>query len=204
MKLVLKMDWVQVWDDVLPEDYCKKIVTNQRKLLFDQPLHNDPEKNLTETGERVRTSMQSFITDGSDKLINEKTYELTQIPIENYENTSVIRYREGEEYKLHHDYFHQVDERYAAQMKNGGNRLSTAMFILDGNCTGGETYFPHLSNLKISPKTGRCVIWQNIFFTNVFGDIKINLNGESEHAGSLVKSGEKWIATKWIRAQKWQ
>ena len=41
-------------------------------------------------------------------------------------------------------------------------------------------------------------------FKTVFGDIKINLNGESEHAGSLVKSGEKWIATKWIRAQKWQ
>ena len=34
MKLVFKIDWLQVWDDVLSEEYCKKIVDNQKKRVI--------------------------------------------------------------------------------------------------------------------------------------------------------------------------
>ena len=223
MKLVFKIDWLQVWDDVLSEEYCKKIVDIQKKELFNQPLV-DPISEESKEANKHRTSMQSFIKKDSnlDKDINEKTYKLTNIPIENYEETSVIRYKEGQEYKLHNDYFFPErtwspdsfndESDYEIAMSEGGNRISTALFILDGNCEGGETYFPRLNNLLIKPKTGRVIIWQNIFsfkkinypFYNEFENTKYTLNEKSQHAGRPVISGEKWIATKWIRESKWK
>ena len=75
MKLVFKIDWLQVWDDVLSEEYCKKIIDNQKKELFNQPLV-DPISEESKEANKHRTSMQSFIKKDSDldKDINEKTY----------------------------------------------------------------------------------------------------------------------------------
>ena len=71
MKLVFKIDWLQVWDDVLSEEYCKKIVDNQKKELFNQPLV-DPISEESKEANKHRTSMQSFIKKDSnlDKDIN--------------------------------------------------------------------------------------------------------------------------------------
>tara|TARA_Y100001973_G_C5131858_1_gene298217 strand:+ start:444 stop:1028 length:585 start_codon:yes stop_codon:yes gene_type:complete len=193
MKLVLETRWLKVYDDVLPKIYCDKIIKKQKEKLYNQPL--DPENEV----EGIRTSMQSFITEGSlDTLINEKTLKITKIPIKQYESTSVIRYKTGEEYKAHHDYFGEI-ERFADTVAKDGDRLATALFILNGDCEGGETHFPYLDNLKIAPKTGRCIVWQNIFLLNILGEPEISYNEDSLHAGLPVINGEKWIATKWIR-----
>ena len=56
-----------------------------------------------------------------------------------------------------------------------------------------------IDNLKIAPKTGRCIVWQNIFLLNILGEPEISYNEDSLHAGLPVINGEKWIATKWIR-----
>ena len=44
----------------------------------------------------------------------------------------------------------------------------------------------------------------NYPFYNEFENTKYTLNDKSQHAGRPVISGEKWIATKWIRESKWK
>ena len=191
MELVFQSQWLQVWDNVLSKSYCEKIKKTQLNQLENQQLRTKD----------YRTSNQSFIDAelNIDDRINDITFELTKIPKAHYEETSVIRYEKGQEYKIHHDYFHHDDPDFEGSFRNGGHRIATALFILDGKCKGGETYFPHMNHLRIKPKTGRCIIWQNIFMSEVFGRPRIQYNTESEHAGLPVESGEKWIATKWIR-----
>ena len=200
MELVFESEWLNVYDNVLEKSYCDQLKEHQSNQLFVQPLKasKDPLKS--------RTSTVSFVPndDPIDNIINQKTFELTSIPVEQYEETSVIRYQLNQEYQHHHDYFVPQHPDWEKEMKNGGNRILSAIFILDGNCEGGETHFPFLDDLKIKPKTGRCIIYQNIWLMESVGKVIAKYNERSYHAGLPVTAGEKWIATKWIRSSHMQ
>ena len=118
------------------------------------------------------------------------------------EATSVIRYNKGQEYKPHHDFFHPESAVYNDEIKRGGNRIATVLFYLNDDFDGGETIFPD-SGVKIQPKLGRCIVWENMFQVQNFGELKQILNYDSLHAGLPVISGKKYIATKWIRENKY-
>ena len=115
IEVVIKSDWLHVYDNVLDKEYCKSIIDHQKKRLINQEL--EPVKI---GGEDVnwRTSMQSFIPPNSDidRLLNTKTFELTKITPSNYEETSVIRYKKGEEYKMHHDFAHPSEPNYKKEI----------------------------------------------------------------------------------------
>lgn len=59
---------------------------------------------------------------------------------------------------------------------------------------GGTTKFP-LINLDIVPKKGTAIIWYNLDKNN-------NRNKYSNHSGSPIIKGEKYIITKWFREKK--
>ena len=65
------------------------------------------------------------------------------------------------------------------------------MIYLNDVEEGGTTYFKYL-DINIKPKKGMAVIWNNL---NKDGSI----NPNTEHCGSPVIKGEKYIITKWFR-----
>ncbi len=98
-------------------------------------------------------------------------------------------YEVGEEFKHHHDFFHnpEGDERFAVQ----GDRTWSLMVFLNHVEEGGETEFPDHS-LLIKPEPGMAVFWKNI---DIYGNQKF----DTLHAGLPVKKGKKYIITKWYR-----
>ena len=136
----------------------------------------------------------------SDNLITSRikkiVFEHTNLPIENMEKLCVIKYNIGGEYQNHQDFFHPSTSYYDNIMLRGGQRVKTAMFYLNDNFAGGETNFPKL-NIKIIPKLGKMVIWDNILPSG-------ELNYDSMHAGLPVISGIKYICTVWIRESKFK
>ena len=56
--------------------------------------------------------------------------------------------------------------------------------------------FPKI-DFKIKPELGMCVAFLNMFDDDEF-------NEESLHAGLPVTSGEKYIATKWVRGKEFK
>ncbi|MFN3819063.1 prolyl hydroxylase family protein [Blastomonas sp.] len=105
------------------------------------------------------------------------------------------RYTKGQQFKPHHDFFH-TDQRYwPKERKAGGQRSWTAMVFLNEPKSGGETEFPRLS-FKMMPRTGMLLIWNNMA-----PDGRPNLH--MLHSGNPVRSGTKYIVTKWFRRGFW-
>ena len=95
----------------------------------------------------------------------------------------ILRYGPGQQYRPHHDAhaFSPVEKR----------RIATALLYLNDAYEGGETFFPEL-NVKVRGGTGDLLIFHNL-------DAAMMPDARMVHAGLPITSGEKWLATRWIR-----
>jgi prolyl 4-hydroxylase len=109
------------------------------------------------------------------------------IPVEHGEGIQILKYTPGQEYKAHFDFF--TSSSNAAK----NNRISTIILYLNDVEHGGETFFPKL-NFSVSPRKGMAV-----YFEYFYNDK--NLNELTLHGGAPVITGEKWVATQWMRRQ---
>lgn len=140
---------------------------------------------------KSKTSSENRPLDNHDcDQLKYKVSECLNWSYQSIENPHFIRYRKGNEYKLHYDdfppimfYMKEVAEKN--QLESRGNRVATAILYLNEDFKGGETEFP-LTNYRIVPKTGLLASWHNI---NSDG-IRIE---HSMHAGLKILSGTKYI-----------
>jgi hypothetical protein len=139
-----------------------------------------------------RTSQTALVFDpfNKDPQILPLLYRasmLLGVPFANVESVYVTRYREGEYYKAHRDFYAGFD----------GDRLYTALIYLNDLSPeqGGGTVFGDL-NIGVRPKLGRAVIWTN---TNPDG----SHHEETSHEALPVENGgEKWAIQLWFRKYK--
>lgn len=140
-----------------------------------------------------RSSKGASLGRGSSPLvqgIESRIARLTSIPAGHGEGLQMLRYGRGEEYRPHFDYLNPVSSG-GVNIVHGNQRLATLiMYLSDVEC-GGGTSFQELS-LEFAPRRGSALL-----FASIAGDGK--LLASSLHAGLPVTSGEKWIATKWLR-----
>jgi prolyl 4-hydroxylase len=100
------------------------------------------------------------------------------------EPLTILRYRPGQQYRPHHD---------AGGLEKGtGMRHWTALIWLNDTFGGGETHFPDL-NISVRGGVGDLLVFRNV------------VDGRPDprmlHAGLPVTSGEKWMASRWIRGE---
>ena len=95
----------------------------------------------------------------------------------------ILRYRPGQQYRPHHDAhaFAPIEKR----------RLATALLYLNDAYEGGETHFPEL-DITVRGQVGDLLVFHNLDADNMPDPRMI-------HAGLPIASGEKWLATRWIR-----
>lgn len=140
----------------------------------------------------VRTSYTSSLHRKNIPIIetvDKRMSRAINVPLELGEVTQGQKYNVGQEFKDHLDFFGK-----AAMKGHGdkwGNRTWTFMIYLNDVEEGGETDFPKLK-MNFKPRKGLAVIWQNMT-----DDGEKNYN--TLHAGRPVKSGTKYIITKWFR-----
>lgn len=174
-------DWIIILDEAISPQLCDELIQHSKDHLKSSGILGDQIKNY-------RTSSDYFFENATDitKNLDEVVADLTSLALENQERLSIIKYSVGQEYKEHYDFLHHLE----SETDRGGDRLFTAIFYLNDDFAGGETYFPKL-DIAILPKKGRMLIWKNYI-----NDLP---NYESLHCGLAVTKGEKWIATKWVR-----
>jgi prolyl 4-hydroxylase len=106
------------------------------------------------------------------------------------EPTQGQHYEVGQVFKTHTDFFKPYElDRYV--MGSLGQRTWTFMIYLNDPQEGGETEFPEIG-LKVTPKRGRAVAWNNLH-ANGQG------NDNTRHQSLPVTAGTKTIITKWFR-----
>ena len=126
--------------------------------------------------------------------LKNKISEFSELPIENQELLTIIRYKKGQHFKPHLDAFHDYNE-FEIEELLGGQRLKTYIICLQPSLLGGETRFDKL-NKTIKLEKNQCIYWSNV-------DENGNIYPESLHSGIDPEEGEKWILTCWIREKKY-
>jgi prolyl 4-hydroxylase len=179
-------------------DFISNDVCNIIKKYFSDKL--SPSGVLGDSS--IRTSDDFYIQENliddesvleNIKLIKSKISEISQLPIENQELLTIIRYKPGQEFKTHLDAF-QSNEMIVQSIL-GGQRCQTFILCIQSADEGGETFFPELDK-QIKLESGQCIHWKNI-------DENGMVFNESLHSGKTPVSGEKWILTCWIRENEY-
>eukprot|EP00238_Polyblepharides_amylifera_P008670 CAMPEP_0196573132 /NCGR_PEP_ID=MMETSP1081-20130531/3078_1 /TAXON_ID=36882 /ORGANISM="Pyramimonas amylifera, Strain CCMP720" /LENGTH=220 /DNA_ID=CAMNT_0041890739 /DNA_START=549 /DNA_END=1212 /DNA_ORIENTATION=- len=191
---------------VRPED-AKEMMKQAEPKLRSQRFHDQPDT-------RTSWGMVMGYRDAVAGDTIRKSEHLVQAS--RSDGLEVKRYRVGEKYNSHHDYFSSPQR----PMKD--DRIATFLIYLDSAEEGGETIFPWAKgDEKINPSTGwpyRPLDYNTECEpgTQPEGAVKVKVptgyavlfyntlpSGEvdpySQHGSCPVKKGEKWTATVWTR-----
>lgn len=128
--------------------------------------------------------------------ISRRIDALIGVPAEIGEPVQGQRYRQGQEFKAHNDWFYTSESYWPQEEARGGQRSWTAMAYLNPVDAGGATAFT-LLGLSIEPKPGVLLLWNNALPDG-------RPNEATLHAGMPVERGTKYIITKWYRTRRWR
>jgi hypothetical protein len=181
---------VGVIERFIPPAFCSWIIERARPKLEAAQL-----KGAGGAHAEYRTnSAAGFSLIESDfilQMVNARAADAVGVPLSNQEPTNVLHYKPGQEYKAHFD-FVTASPTNEIELRNAGQRVATVLIYLNDDYQGGETEFPTIK-WKFKGKTGDALV-----FWNVTPDGE--LDRKTLHAGLPVKKGEKWLYSKWIRA----
>lgn len=108
------------------------------------------------------------------------------------ESLQLVRYKQGEEYRPHHDFVYPPAFR-----RHQPTRFATLLFYLNDDFEGGETVFPRAVNaqfhegITVKPQKGKAVLFYNMLPDG-------NMDDLSQHSSNPVESGEKFIGNLFV------
>jgi prolyl 4-hydroxylase len=175
---------ILVLENVLSDEECDGLIELSKDKM------NRSKIGVTHEINEIRTSSSMFFQENEYDIltkIEKRISTIMNIPVEHGEGIQILKYTPGQEYKAHFDFF--TSSSTAAK----NNRISTIILYLNDVEHGGETFFPKL-NFSVIPRKGMAV-----YFEYFYNDK--NLNELTLHGGAPVITGEKWVATQWMRRQ---
>lgn len=186
---------VVVFGDLLSDEECEALIQAARQRLA---------RSLTvetQTGGEAlnidRTSDGMFFERGENAVVarlEQRIAALLRWPLEFGEGLQVLRYSPGAQYRPHYDYFDPGEPGTPTILRRGGQRVATLVMYLQEPELGGATTFPDVG-LEVAPKRGT-----GVFFSYERPDPSTH----TLHGGAPVLSGEKWVATKWLREREFR
>jgi prolyl 4-hydroxylase len=183
---------LRVLDGILTEAECSELIELarprlQRALTVDSDGRNQVDQRRTSEG--MFFSLNELPLIGR---IEQRLASLVGVPASHGEGLQILHYLPGQEYEPHFDWFDPEQPGYAAITAVGGQRIASVVMYLNTPAQGGGTAFPEIG-LTVTARRGSAV-----YFAYEGGD------QSSLHAGLPVLSGEKWIATKWLRERPYK
>lgn len=101
------------------------------------------------------------------------------------------RYAQGQEFRAHTDTFNPGGYDFYVHTAEGGQRTWTAMLYLNVPEEGGATRFKSIGK-TIQPELGKLLAWNNLAADG-------SPNPATLHQGMKVRTGVKYVITKWFR-----
>ncbi len=182
-----------VLEGLLSREECQALI-DAAVPRMSRSLTVDVKTGGEETNQ-ARTSQGMFFERGESELISRIEARISALlgwPVQNGEGLQVLRYGPGAEYKPHYDYFDPAEPGTASILQRGGQRVATLVMYLNEPEAGGATVFPDVT-LAVVPKCGNAVF---------FSYSQPHPVSRTLHGGAPVVSGDKWIATKWLRERE--
>jgi prolyl 4-hydroxylase len=129
--------------------------------------------------------------DAAVGAVDRKIAELLGLSLERSEPLQGQRYAPGQEFKPHTDTFEPGGYDFYLHTADSGQRTWTAMIYLNEPGNGGATRFKAIGK-TIRPETGKLIAWNNLLPDG-------RPNPATLHQGMKVRSGTKYVLTKWFR-----
>jgi len=175
-------------------ELCRWLIERARPgLVRAQTI--DPKTGLAHYEETIRTnSCCAFDVAHMDMvlvMLRARIARLTQLPILGFEDSQVLHYDPGEEFKPHFDFLDTAQPGHAAAVASGGQRVLTFLIYLNEGYEGGETAFP-LLGWRYKGRPGDA-----LFFYNATPDGQPDRR--TLHAGTATTRGEKYLFSQWVR-----
>jgi prolyl 4-hydroxylase len=115
-----------------------------------------------------------------------------------FEDLQVVHYTPGGYFRKHFDQCDTTEEYCKEQVQRfKGYRLYTILMALNDNFEGGGTLFHH-DNQLVRLKRGDALIFQNVYF-DPQDPTKCIIEPRSMHEGIKLETGDRYIATVWVR-----
>jgi prolyl 4-hydroxylase len=153
----------------------------QPSIIFDEQRRPARDPVRTSDGGTIHW----LIEDPLVHALNRRLAAVTGTAAEQGEAVQILRYRPGQQYRSHFDFV----------VASENQRTLTALVYLNHDYKGGETCFVK-TGLKIRGRKGDALV-----FRNAGPDRRPD--SLSEHAGLPVTSGTKYLASRWIRENRW-
>ena len=171
---LLHQDFIGVWDDVIPDDFCQYIINFMDTSSYVLPREfshvQDKQVNLQAFDPNSAEYLYDLITHCLKKYIDRYPY------LSNFNHHSSVTLLQKTEPKQGYHPFHCEDTTW-----DSAQRTLAWMVYFNDVEEGGETEWLY-QQLKVKPKAGRVVIWPGAF-THL-------------HRGNPPMS-DKYIATGW-------
>jgi prolyl 4-hydroxylase len=181
-----------VLNDVLSAEECEQLIAMARPRLEPSTIVDPMTGRDVVAGQR--TSLGMFFRLRENDFIarlDRRIAEVMNLPIEHGEGLQILHYPQGAGSAPHFDFLVPSNPANQASIARSGQRVSTMVTYLNDVPEGGETVFAHVG-WAVSPQRGNAVCFE---YANSQGQ----LDHASLHASNPVLSGEKWVATKWMR-----
>ena len=187
----MKLPRVVVFGGLMTDAECEQLMA----LAAPRLSRSETVDNATGGSEvnAARTSDGMFFERGEAPLIRvieARIAELVRWPLEHGEGLQILRYRPGAEYKPHYDYFDPDEPGTPVIVERGGQRVASLVMYLNTPPRGGATTFPD-AGFAVAARRGAAVF---------FSYDRPHPDTRTLHGGAPVLEGEKWVATKWLRA----
>jgi len=180
------------YEKFLTDDECSDMIKFINSRLTDSTVADPDDSCLVNDYRTSQSASLGYFEDDFFLNIDKKLVNLLDLNPFIGENMQGQKYLIGQYYKEHHDFFTPFTPEFKTYCEWMGQRTWTTMIYLNDVEEGGETYFKHLK-LKIKPKKGLLIAWNNLFFNGI-------PNYKTLHEALPPISGEKYIITKWWRS----
>jgi prolyl 4-hydroxylase len=174
---------IEIVRKLIPPEECAYLIRRAEPLL--KPSFVDDGRSGIGRPDPIRTSHgAAFVPHEADLVVQEITRRIAQVTgtsEENAEALYVMRYTPGQQYRPHSDALPGLTNQ----------REWTAIAYLNDDFDGGATAFPEL-DLSLRLGAGDLLVFRN-------SDGSERPDPRMVHSGEPVTSGEKWVATRWIR-----
>ncbi|RKT20923.1 prolyl 4-hydroxylase [Paraburkholderia sp. RAU2J] len=182
-------------DDFLSANECEQLIALARPRLNHSTVVDPVTGRDVVAGHRSSDGM--FFRLGETPLITRleaRIAELTGLSVENGEGLQLLHYEAGAESTPHVDYLIPANPANQESIARSGQRVGTLLMYLNDVEAGGETVFPQLG-WSVVPRRGQALYFE---YGNRFG----LCDPSSLHTSTPLRTGEKWVATKWIRTRR--
>jgi prolyl 4-hydroxylase len=174
-----------VYPNFVSDSECAEIVRAAKFGLYDSLTYSMDEGGMDGPNRSFRNSQSAQVDSRSLDSLTDRISALIEYSPAHMEELEVIKYESGGFFGDHYDWY---DDSPGGQRQLGdrGNRVATALMYLN-TPDGGSTYFPSL-NISVPAVKGTMLVFK---FPNC--------EEATLHRGCDVMSGDKWIATRFIR-----